>query len=328
MRTRRQRAVRAETGVSRGATSPAEATCGPRGSQACVRPQRPLSCAPAFAAEGGRGGIGASRRESRGPFFVGPRPGGTQDEVQARVHLAGRLRARPEPAQQDEDRRLRDGADARPAAAVELRRQLDAPGGRLELGLLPPAGRALPRPCAQPTATSSCARCCCPTGRRIRRTAATPITDDPDAWFGFEQEYFLYKDGSPLGFPQEGFPAPQGEYYTGVGFKNVGDVARQIVDEHIDLCIEAGIAIEGVNAEVAKGQWEFQIFGKGAKRARRRALDRALPDAPPLRALRRRRQLPSEAARRRPRLERLRAAHQLLDQAHARDRRRGVLQPR
>jgi glutamine synthetase len=93
------------------------------------------------------------------------------------------------------------------------------------------------------------------------------IPDDPGTWFGFEQEYFLYKDGVPLGFPREGFPPPQGEYYTGVGFRNVGDIARQIVEEHIDLCLEAGIELEGVNAEVAKGQWEFQIFGKGSKRA-------------------------------------------------------------
>jgi len=97
-------------------------------------------------------------------------------------------------------------------------------------------------------------------------TRAT-IPDDPGTWFGFEQEYFLYRDGVPLGFPREGFPPPQGEYYTGVGFRNVGDIARQIVEEHIDLCLEAGIELEGVNAEVAKGQWEFQIFGKGSKRA-------------------------------------------------------------
>jgi glutamine synthetase len=94
------------------------------------------------------------------------------------------------------------------------------------------------------------------------------VLEDADAWFGFEQEYFLYKDGVPLGFPTGGgFPPPQGEYYTGVGYKNVVNIARQIVEEHLDLCLEAGINHEGINAEVAKGQWEFQIFGKGSKSA-------------------------------------------------------------
>ncbi len=106
-----------------------------------------------------------------------------------------------------------------------------------------------------------------PDGTPHPSNSRATIPDDPGTWFGFEQEYFLYRDGAPLGFPAQGFPAPQGEYYTGVGFKNVGDVAREIVEEHIDLCLAAGINLEGINAEVAKGQWEFQIFGKGSKRA-------------------------------------------------------------
>ena len=93
------------------------------------------------------------------------------------------------------------------------------------------------------------------------------ILDDADTWFGFEQEYFLTQNGRPLGFPEDGFPAPQGPYYTGVGYKYVGDIAREIVDTHLELCLDAGINHEGINAEVAKGQWEFQIFGKGSKRA-------------------------------------------------------------
>ena len=47
----------------------------------------------------------------------------------------------------------------------------------------------------------------------------------------------------------------------------MGDMARQIVDEHLDLCLAAGINHEGINAEVAKGQWEFQIFAKGSAKA-------------------------------------------------------------
>jgi glutamine synthetase len=93
------------------------------------------------------------------------------------------------------------------------------------------------------------------------------ILDDSGAWFGFEQEYFFYENGRPYGFPTSGYPSPQGPYYTGVGYKNVGSLARKIVEEHLDLCLFAGINHEGINAEVAKGQWEFQIFGKGSKKA-------------------------------------------------------------
>jgi glutamine synthetase len=94
------------------------------------------------------------------------------------------------------------------------------------------------------------------------------ILHDDDLWVGFEQEYFLFKDGRPLGFPKDGVPKqPQGPYYCGVGYKYMGSLARQIVDEHLELCLHAGINHEGINAEVAKGQWEFQIFAKGSAKA-------------------------------------------------------------
>ena len=96
---------------------------------------------------------------------------------------------------------------------------------------------------------------------------ATIADDDNDFWFGFEQEYFLWdpETNKPLGFPEGGFPGPQGPYYCSVGAKNA--FGRDIVEEHLDACLEAGLNVEGINAEVAAGQWEFQIFAKGAKEA-------------------------------------------------------------
>ncbi|MBS7564485.1 glutamine synthetase beta-grasp domain-containing protein [Mucilaginibacter sp. Bleaf8] len=96
---------------------------------------------------------------------------------------------------------------------------------------------------------------------------ATIEDDDNDFWFGFEQEYFLWdsETNKPLGFPVNGYPAPQGPYYCSVGANNA--FGREIVEEHLDVCLEAGLNVEGINAEVAAGQWEFQIFAKGAKEA-------------------------------------------------------------
>ena len=96
---------------------------------------------------------------------------------------------------------------------------------------------------------------------------ATIDDDDNDFWFGFEQEYFLWDPSTnlPPGFPEGGYPAPQGPYYCGVGASNA--YGREVVEEHLDLCLEAGLNVEGINAEVAAGQWEFQIFAKGAQEA-------------------------------------------------------------
>ena len=89
--------------------------------------------------------------------------------------------------------------------------------------------------------------------------------DSQTYWFGFEQEYFIYRHGRPLGWPASSDAMPQGPYYCSVGGRNTH--GRSLVEEHADMCLDAGINFEGINQEVACGQWEFQIFAKGAKKA-------------------------------------------------------------
>ena len=93
------------------------------------------------------------------------------------------------------------------------------------------------------------------------RTAADKYGDF-DTWFGIEQEYTFFDGIKPLGWPDNGFPAPQGGYYCGVGTDEV--FGRPIVEAHMDACLEAGLMISGINAEVMPSQWEFQIGPIGA----------------------------------------------------------------
>lgn len=108
-----------------------------------------------------------------------------------------------------------------------------------------------------------------PTNTRAPAYEVFKGTEDQEPWFGIEQEYTMFKDGVPLGWPKSGaasgfgpcytlgYPGPQGPYYCSAG----ADVAfgRDIVEEHLKTCLEAGINVSGINAEVMPGQWEYQV---------------------------------------------------------------------
>ena len=80
--------------------------------------------------------------------------------------------------------------------------------------------------------------------------------EEKEAWYGLEQEYFMYdvKTQQPLGYENA---TKQGQYYCAVGANNT--FGRTLAEEHMIACLDAGIQISGINQEVAPGQWEFQI---------------------------------------------------------------------
>ena len=80
-----------------------------------------------------------------------------------------------------------------------------------------------------------------------------------EPWFAFEQEFFIvdFLTGKPFGFPKNGDPKSQGQYYCGVGSQN--SFARIFMDAFYEFCLYATLNISGINSEVAPAQWEYQI---------------------------------------------------------------------
>jgi len=108
-----------------------------------------------------------------------------------------------------------------------------------------------------------------PTNARAAARAVFDKCAADETWWGIEQEYTMFRDGTPLGWPrtgarsfggpttQIGYPGPQGPYYCSAG----ADVAfgRDLVETHLKACLYSGLTISGVNAEVMAGQWEYQV---------------------------------------------------------------------
>jgi len=99
------------------------------------------------------------------------------------------------------------------------------------------------------------------TNARVRCAQTETACSAEEPLFGIEQEYVLFDVAKEVPYQWASQCNPgcggQGPYYCSVG----GDrcFGRKIVDQHLQACLHAGIAICGTNAEVMASQWEFQI---------------------------------------------------------------------
>ena len=77
-------------------------------------------------------------------------------------------------------------------------------------------------------------------------------------WFGIEQEYFIIgQNYNHYRHKDIDNKIIQGQYYCSVGNRNA--FYREVAEEHMKLCLIAGLKVCGLNAEVAPCQWEYQI---------------------------------------------------------------------
>ena len=80
------------------------------------------------------------------------------------------------------------------------------------------------------------------------------INEEEKFLFGFKQKYILRKSNSPYFDIEEGI-------YCGLGYEKV--LGREIMEEHLDACLSAGLKITDVNAEESLGQWEYNLMSEG-----------------------------------------------------------------
>lgn len=97
------------------------------------------------------------------------------------------------------------------------------------------------------------------TRARLRKVLAKYKAEDP--WVGFEQEYTLFDEHGTWPYKwlkgSSVYPAPQGNYYCGVGCDEA--YGRKLPESHLKHCLEAGLKIGGKHPEVLPSQWEFKI---------------------------------------------------------------------
>lgn len=91
------------------------------------------------------------------------------------------------------------------------------------------------------------------TNHRYNANKIFSTKSDEIPWFGLEQEYFISRHTNRV--ISANF-CNSTEHYCGTIHN---DIERQIVESHLEKCIETGLQISGINAEVANCQWEFQV---------------------------------------------------------------------
>lgn len=86
-------------------------------------------------------------------------------------------------------------------------------------------------------------------------------SEEHEPWYGIEQEFFLRDmyTGDVLGFDMgsRSLPSKQGKYYCSVGAGKA--FGRPVIEDSLKHMLYANLTVSGINAEVAPGQWEYQI---------------------------------------------------------------------